>query len=91
MITLGHYLKPYSKRIALGTVIKIVGTITELFLPWILSYMIDEVAPEKNVARIFLWGAVMLACAVVALLGNITANRMASKVARDTTESMSRL
>ena len=65
MITLGHYLKPYSKRIALGTVIKIVGTITELFLPWILSYMIDEVAPEKNVARIFLWGAVMLACAVV--------------------------
>ncbi|MFR3346789.1 MAG: ABC transporter ATP-binding protein [Christensenellales bacterium] len=88
MITLGHYLKPYSKRIALGTVIKIVGTITELFLPWILSYMIDEVAPEKNVARIFLWGAVMLACAVVALLGNITANRMASKVARDTTESM---
>lgn len=30
----------------------------------------------------------MLACAVVALLGNITANRMASKVARDTTESM---
>ena len=55
MITLGHYLKPYSKRIALGTVIKIVGTITELFLPWILSYMIDEVAPEKNVARIFLW------------------------------------
>ena len=88
MITLGHYLKPYSKRIALGTVIKIVGTITELFLPWILSYMIDEVAPEKNVARIFLWGAVMLACAVVALLGNITANRMAAKVARDTTESM---
>ena len=88
MITLGHYLKPYSKRIALGTVIKIVGTITELFLPWILSYMIDEVAPEKNVARIFLWGAVMLACAVVALLGNITANRMASKVARATTESM---
>jgi ABC transporter, permease/ATP-binding protein len=88
MITLGHYLKPYSKRIALGTVIKIVGTITELFLPWILSYMIDEVAPEKNVARIFLWGAAMLACAVVALLGNITANRMASKVARDTTESM---
>ena len=88
MITLGHYLKPYSKRIALGTVIKIVGTITELFLPWILSYMIDEVAPEKNVARIFLWGAVMLACAVVALFGNITANRMASKVARDTTESM---
>lgn len=88
MITLGHYLKPYLKRIALGTVIKIVGTITELFLPWILSYMIDEVAPEKNVARIFLWGVVMLACAVVALLGNITANRMASKVARDTTESM---
>ena len=88
MITLGHYLKPYSKRIALGTVIKFVVTIYELFLPCILFYMIDDVASDKNVARIFLWGAVMLACAVVALLGNITANRMASKVARDTTESM---
>lgn len=55
MITLGHYLKPYSKRIALGTVIKIVGTITELFLPWILSYMIDEVAPEKT-SRVFFCG-----------------------------------
>lgn len=52
MISLGHYLKPYSKRIALGTVIKIVGTVTELFLPWILSYMIDD-PPKISVSYSF--------------------------------------
>lgn len=88
MISLGHYLKPYSKRIALGTVIKIVGTVTELFLPWILSYMIDEIAPSEDIGLIFLWGGIMLVCAIAALAGNIIANRMASKVARDTTERL---
>ena len=33
-------------------------------------------------------GAAMLACAVVGLVGNVTANRMASRVARDTTQRL---
>lgn len=88
MVTLEHYLKPYKKRIALGTVIKIIGTVLELFLPWILSYMIDEIALSKDIGQIFLWSGIMLLCAIGALLGNIIANRMASKVARDTTENI---
>lgn len=67
---------------------KFTGTIVELALPMILSFMIDDVVPTGDKNGIYLWGGVMLLCSVVALLGNTTANRMASKVARDTTETL---
>lgn len=79
------YLKPYVGRMTLGFLIKFGGTIMDLFLPWILAYIIDNIVPTKNRGHIFLWGGVMIVCAVLAVLGNIAANRMASGVARDTT------
>ena len=88
MRTLLQYIKPYRLRMASGLAIKTVGTIMDLFLPWILAHMIDEIVPKKSVSLLLLWGCLMLVCAVVALLGNVIANRMASKVARDTTEKL---
>lgn len=82
------YLKPYRLRMALGLAIKFTGTIVELAIPWILSYMIDHVIPLRDAGRIYLWGGVMFLCAVVALLFNITANRMASLVSRNATEQI---
>ena len=79
------YLKPYYGRMLSGFLIKFVGTIMDLFLPWILAYIIDNVVPTKNKAHIFLWGGAMIICAFLAVSGNIIANRMASSVARDTT------
>lgn len=81
-----YYLKPYYARMLVGFLIKFSGTIMDLCLPWILAYMIDNVIPQKNKTIIFQWGLVMLACSILALVFNIIANRMASKVARDTTE-----
>lgn len=81
-----YYLKPYYARMLVGFLIKFLGTIMDLCLPWILAYMIDNVIPQKNKTIIFQWGLVMLACSILALVFNIIANRMASKVARDTTE-----
>lgn len=81
-----YYLKPYYSRMLVGFLIKFSGTIMDLCLPWILAYMIDNVIPQKNKTIIFQWGLVMLACSILALVFNIIANRMASKVARDTTE-----
>lgn len=72
----------------MGFVIKFVGTIMDLCLPWILAYMIDTVIPKGRRNDIFIWGIVMLVCAVLALMFNIMANRMASRVARDTTETI---
>lgn len=82
------YLRPYYVRMLIGFFIKFVGTIMDLCLPWILAYMIDTVIPQSEKSRIYIWGLVMLVCSILALTFNVLANRMASKVARDTTESI---
>ena len=88
MKTLFSYLSAYKLRMTLGFCIKAAGTIAELFLPLIMAHMIDNVAPTEDILALSLWGAAMLACAVVGLVGNVTANRMASRVARDTTQRL---
>lgn len=83
-----YYLKPYLPRMTLGVSIKFAGSLMDLLLPWILSYMIDEVVPKRDVGLIALWGAAMVLASVVAVVTNILANRMASWVAQHTTESL---
>ncbi len=86
------YLKPYRGRISVGLTIKILGTLVELAIPYILSVILDEAIPaavtEENISgglyQIFLWGGLMILCAILALIMNIVANRMAARVARDT-------
>ena len=71
---------------AVGFSIKVAATIVELLIPWALSIMVDKVIPTENIGFVFAWGGVMILFALLALLGNIVANRMASLVARNTTE-----
>lgn len=82
------YLRPYYLRMALGFVIKFLGTILDLFLPWILAYIIDSVIPTGNIRLIYLYGLIMALCAVGAFSMNVIANRMASAVSRDTTRTI---
>lgn len=81
------YLKPFGFSLLIGFIIKVSGTLAELALPYILSHMLDVVVPanaEKgNVTPVFIWGGVMLLCAVAALVLNIVANRMAARVAKN--------
>ena len=84
------YLRPYAMAMALGLLIKFVGTIMDLLLPWILAHVIDDVVPTGSVAAIYLWGVAMLACSGVAVVGNVVANRMASRVSRDATRLIRR-
>ena len=74
-----EYLKPLRKRIAVGITIKIIGTMAELMIPFLLSYILDHVISTNNVTRIVLFGGLMAICAILACLGNIIANRMAAK------------
>jgi ATP-binding cassette subfamily B protein len=85
---LTYYLKPYYLKMLAGFIVKFIGTIMDLALPWILAYMIDTVIPARNKTAIYLWGMVMLLCSVLALTFNVIANRMASKVARDATKTL---
>lgn len=82
------YLRPHVPKMVLGVTIKFIGTIMDLFLPWILSFLIDVIVPKENMAEILFYGFLMLVCSVIAWAGNVIANRMASRVARDTTQSL---
>lgn len=85
---LTYYLKPYYLRMSMGFMIKFVGSIMDLCLPWILAYVIDTIIPLKDKNQIYLWGGMMIFCSILAVAFNIIANRMASKVARDATENI---
>ena len=73
------YLKPLRSRIFLGVFIKIVGTLAELLIPFLLSYILENVIIENSTKKILSFGIIMALCAAVACVGNITANRMAAK------------
>lgn len=82
------YLKPYYLRMTVGFIIKFSGTCMDLCLPWILAQMIDVVIPKGQKDMIFKWGFLMLALAAGAAVFNITANRMASRVAAGVTQNL---
>lgn len=81
-----EYLRPYYGRMVFGLFFKFTGSIMDLIIPSILATIIDQVIPSKVVSHIFLWGGVMVVCAVIGMVFNIVANRMASRVASDATE-----
>lgn len=83
-----EYMRPSFSLLFLGVTIKFIGALMDLFLPWVLSHIIDEVVPLNSMKLIALWGGVMFLCALTALITNIIANRMAAKVARNTTERL---
>lgn len=82
MRTLLRYLKPYSWRIALQMTIKMLGTVAELLLPSLLSILLDNYAPVGDMHGVIWLGCGMLMCALLACVGNITANRMSTNVTR---------
>ncbi|HJC57459.1 MAG TPA: ABC transporter ATP-binding protein/permease [Candidatus Eisenbergiella intestinipullorum] len=81
-----YYLRPYYARMAVGFLIKFLGAIMDLFIPWILAYVIDNVIPVGSLRLIFVWGGIMFVCSILAVSFNIIANRMASRVASDATQ-----
>ena len=83
---ISKYLRPYFPRMGVGFVIKFLGTVMDLCIPYILAYIIDSVIPTGEKRLVLLWGMLMLVCSFLALSGNVIANRMASKVASDATE-----
>lgn len=73
------YLEPLRSRILKGITVKMIGTVAELFIPFLLSYILEYVIVSNDVGKILRFGFLMVACAAVACLGNIIANRMAAK------------
>ena len=83
-----RYVKPHLPTMAYGFTIKFTGTIMELLIPYILSYIIDEVTPKNDISLVVKWGLVMIACAAMVFICNVWANRVAAGVSRDTIEKL---
>lgn len=83
MKTLWTYIKPKIKMIGLGFGIKFIGTVIELLLPWILAIILNRYAPAGDWDMTRRLGLLMLLCSGLALAANVTANRLATKTARD--------
>lgn len=83
-----RYLKPFAPRISLGLTVKFIGSIMDLLLPWMLSKIIDDVVPQKNLRLIIAWGGGMVLASLLAWITNIIANRMAAWVSQHVTENI---
>ncbi len=84
------YLKRYKGLVACTMSVKFMGTVLELLIPYVLEYMIDEVAPTMMISRVILWGVLMLVLAFVVRTLNVGANRLSVKGAKLTAQDIRR-
>ncbi len=84
------YLRPYYGRLFWQMIVKIGGTVIELFLPSMLSIILDEYAPAGDMHSAWMMGIAMLVCAALAWLGNCTANRLSTGISREFTRKLRR-
>ena len=67
----------YPRAVAMSIFIKLLATISELMLPYILEHIIDDVAPLGNLQAAVLWGLLMFGAALLCRQLNVSANRRA--------------
>lgn len=82
------YLKNAKAAIIVGTLIKIAGTMMDLFIPYVLAHLLDNVVPQGKMPPVLFWGGAMILFSLFAFLFNVIANRMASLVACETTRKI---
>lgn len=83
------FIFSYVKRdlwlVIFAVTIKLLGSLGELTLPYVLQHLIDNVVPTKNLWSAVLWGIIMIILAFLTRLLNVKANRTAVKVAKEST------
>lgn len=86
MKRLFSYCRPYGFFLAITLVIKVFATLLDLLIPYLLGFILDEVAPTCSQDRlwpIFLWGGLMMLCAAGTYFTNLWANRRSSYFAKE--------
>ena len=76
MKQLAKYIKPHLLYIIFTLSIKFAATYAELWIPTLMETMLDDKVPTGDVGQIYLFGGLMILCACLCLVLNITANRM---------------
>lgn len=78
------YLSPYKWLAFGGLLVKVLSTIMDLLIPYILSYIIDVVILKESIPLVVIWGIVMIIAAMIGFIFNVMANRIASETAKRT-------
>ena len=80
-------VKPYWKMLSVSLSFKSIGALADLFLPWVIAYMIDKEIPRLKEAgsderiTLYLLGLAMVIIAFLGLYLNVVANRKAEMIA----------
>lgn len=85
-----EYMGHYKWRVTRAMLLKLLGTFTELLIPYVLEHLIDNVAPEKDIKKIIFWGVTMIVLAVLVRFINVTANRQAVGISKNATYEIRR-
>ena len=79
-------LQPFWRTLTVSLTLKMLGSITDLFLPFLIAHMIDDVIPNTNADNlwpIYMVGIYMFLIALAGWLMNIYANRTAERIAAE--------
>lgn len=87
-------VKPYWRMLTVSLTFKSVGALADLFLPWIIAYMIDTAIPNlqdsgsSNLQSLYMLGGLMVLIAFIGLYLNVAANRKAEMIAAITVKGL---
>ena len=88
MRTVYKYIKPVLWPMIGGLTLKFIAAMFDLTIPYFLETIIDKAAPTGQINQVLFWGVVMLVCSVLALVTNVTANRMAVRNTSKVTKTL---
>ena len=80
-------VKPYWQMLVISLSFKSIGALADLFLPWLIAFMIDKEIPRlrneniNDLTTLYLLGALMVLIAFMGLYLNVVANRKAEMIA----------
>ncbi|MDY0074532.1 MAG: ABC transporter ATP-binding protein [Acholeplasmataceae bacterium] len=80
-------VKPYWQMLVVSLSFKSIGALADLFLPWLIAYMIDTEIPKlkattnPSLYSLYLLGGLMVLIAFLGLYLNVAANRKAEMIA----------
>ena len=83
-----RYMKPYSLKTYISFVIRIIGILAELALPYVLNHILKNVIKYQSIWLIAFWGMIMIFCALVSLCCNLFANRIVARVSSDVSQNL---
>jgi ATP-binding cassette subfamily B protein len=89
-----NLLKPFKYKLSVSLTLKSIAALADLFLPWIIAYMIDVIIPDlrelndPSLMPLYLAGLLMVVIAFIGLFFNVIANRQAEYIAAVATKDL---